>query len=341
MNSSPSPNAISLPASDCGHTPCGSPAGPTLALVGPDPALANLSASQAKAAGLLMSGIFGPLSFTSLRSVNLQSSLASRLQARMAGLGSPLFDLTWKQRDMPSGPPICALRASGRRTSGKGCIGWPTPTVPNGGRSVSTETMDATGRTADGRKHCASLEHAVKFAGWPTPTVSSGAQHKDSPTPGQTGGTTLECAARCAAWPTARSSDGDKGVRTMRGASREPERRNGEGLDLPTTATLASGWATPTTRDWKDGATSLENTPVNALLGRQVLGAMSNGSNAPTAKPGQLNPAFSRWLMGCPAAWGYCPPGAVDWLLWQGWMTPACDAPGSTGSRHSEATGTR
>src|SRR5574337_1184547 len=299
MNSSPSPNAISLPASDCGHTPCGSPAGPTLALVGPDPALANLSASQAKAAGLLMSGIFGPLSFISLRSVNLQSSLESKLRARMAGLGSPLFDLTWKQQDMPSGPPIYALRASRRRTSGSGCTGWPTP------------------------------------------TVSSGAQHKDSPTPGQTGGTTLECAARCAAWPTARSSDGDKGVRTMRGASREPERRNGEGLDLPTTATLASGWATPTTRDWKDGATSLENTPVNALLGRQVLGAMSNGSNAPTAKPGQLNPAFSRWLMGCPAAWGYCPPGAVDWLLWQGWMTPACDAPGSTGSRHSEATGTR
>src|SRR5574337_1458089 len=108
MNSSPSPNAISLPASDCGHTPCGSPAGPTLALVGPDPALANLSASQAKAAGLLMSGIFGPLSFISLRSVNLQSSLESKLRARLAGRGSPLFVATWKPQDMPLGPPICA-----------------------------------------------------------------------------------------------------------------------------------------------------------------------------------------------------------------------------------------
>lgn len=48
--------------------------------------------------------------------------------------------------------------------------GWPSPCTPNGGRSMSTEKMDATGRTTDGRKHTAHLEHAVKFAGWPTPT---------------------------------------------------------------------------------------------------------------------------------------------------------------------------
>jgi hypothetical protein len=46
--------------------------------------------------------------------------------------------------------------------------GWPTPNTPSGGRSVSTEKMDATGRTTDGKKHTASLEHAVKFAGWAT-----------------------------------------------------------------------------------------------------------------------------------------------------------------------------
>ena len=34
---------------------------------------------------------------------------------------------------------------------------------------MATETMDATGKTLDGRKHTASLEHAVKFAGWATP----------------------------------------------------------------------------------------------------------------------------------------------------------------------------
>lgn len=42
---------------------------------------------------------------------------------------------------------------------------WPNPCTPNGGRSISIEQMDATGKTLDGRKHTASLEHAVKFAG--------------------------------------------------------------------------------------------------------------------------------------------------------------------------------
>jgi hypothetical protein len=44
---------------------------------------------------------------------------------------------------------------------------------------------------------------------WPTPTVKSGAQHKDTPTAGQTGGTTLggEVRAQERAWPTVRASD--------------------------------------------------------------------------------------------------------------------------------------
>jgi hypothetical protein len=42
---------------------------------------------------------------------------------------------------------------------------WPSPCTPNGGRSMSIEQMDPTGKTLDGRKHTASLEHAVKFVG--------------------------------------------------------------------------------------------------------------------------------------------------------------------------------
>ena len=70
------------------------------------------------------------------------------------------------------------------------------------------------------------------------------------------------------------------------------------------------GWATPTVRDHKDGAASLETNRINARLGMEVrlTGETSNGSPAPTEKPGQLNPDFTRWLMGYPAEWGNCAP---------------------------------
>ncbi len=69
-----------------------------------------------------------------------------------------------------------------------------------------------------------------------------------------------------------------------------------------------AGWATATSRDHKDGACDLTTNPVNALLGRAVLlsGLTSNGSPAGTGSGGQLNPEFTRWLMGYPVAWGSC-----------------------------------
>jgi hypothetical protein len=57
---------------------------------------------------------------------------------------------------------------------------WPSPCTPNGGRSVSTEVMDATGKTLDGKKHTAALEHAVKFAGWPTPCANEDNKSPDA-----------------------------------------------------------------------------------------------------------------------------------------------------------------
>lgn len=48
--------------------------------------------------------------------------------------------------------------------------------------------------------------------------------------------------------------------------------------------------------------------PENSRLGRQVVGQTAELLNAETASSGgyRLNPRFSRWLMGFPAAWDSC-----------------------------------
>ena len=113
-------------------------------LFGLDHVHANPSQSPGKGEAKTTNGTSGLLSRGSLESANLQSSLESRLQAALAGSGSPEYALTWKHWDMQSGPPICALRASVRRTSDSGSIGvqsgWPTPTTRDhkDGASVGT-----------------------------------------------------------------------------------------------------------------------------------------------------------------------------------------------------------
>jgi len=61
---------------------------------------------------------------------------------------------------MPAREPICALRASVRRTSGNGCTGWPTPKVASGDYQYSN---------GDHSKPALNLAGVAKLAGWVTP----------------------------------------------------------------------------------------------------------------------------------------------------------------------------
>ena len=59
------------------------------------------------------------------------------------------------------------------------------------------------------------------------------------------------------------------------------------------------------------GAHSVGAPHIRQRLYWVALGATSSGSSAATAKPAQLNPAFSRWLMGYPPEWDACAPTAM------------------------------
>lgn len=213
-------NAISSPGSASGASPPASPASVTTRPYGQDHALANLSARQAKALGLLTSGTSGPHSTISSNNAALRSSLASKLRELTETLGSTLYRLTWTQKRMPSGLLKPALAASVRPISEAGTIGSLLPST--------------------GSEH---------LANWHTPVVrdhpnsaGDGSNPRDNPR-----------LAPLASWPTTRAADGEKNVRTLDGSLSEIARKGGV-QDLAMGAAL-TGWGTPLT---KAGARSPE-----------------------------------------------------------------------------------
>jgi len=141
--------SISSPGSADGPTRSDSPDGPTTDQSGPDHVPVSRFRARASKKAMTTNDTSGPLFTNSSPSADLQRSLENRLRANLDVNGSPEYALTWKMHDMQSGPPICALRASGRRTSGKGFSGWPTPKEQNSrGPSIKRDGLWDVAQTA-------------------------------------------------------------------------------------------------------------------------------------------------------------------------------------------------
>lgn len=285
MNSPNTHSATSLPVSAAGASHSSSQVGRPTVKSGPGRALANLSARPVKELGLLTSGICGPRSSISSSSADLQQSLASKLQAAMVSTGSTLYALTWKVRTTPLGRPICALRASVRRTSVSGSTGWPTPTAALADKGVRTFEG---GLSEAMRNHGPDLAAAACLTGWPTPVArdhypAHSEEYIAAKKAQGHGMANLNDRVQLCAWPTPTAGT----PQSMRGNGQDPEVRKAQGHQV----------------NLKDAVRYLvRDQPIRYTASGQVL----TGSDAGMENSGQLSPDHARWLMGYPPAWQRC-----------------------------------
>jgi hypothetical protein len=282
-------SAISSPASAAGPSRSVSPDGAVPS--GPAPVRVSRFRAQDSARAMPIADTSGPLFTHSSPSAALQRSLESRLRARMGASGSPEYALTWKAQDMPSGPPICALRARARRTSASACSGWPTPMAGTPAQKGYNEA----GNNDSSRKTVALL------AGWPSPKSSD----QSRPDANRTGERrrNLDDYAHLAGWPTPRSFDGTGAAERQRVTMPDRQRSSLAHDGLAALHLWVAGWATPRQSDGEknvrspQGATrEIERKGAQNDLGL-VSGLMPSGSPASTASRGALSPLFSLWLM--------------------------------------------
>lgn len=184
---------------------------------------------------------------------------------------------------------------------------------------------------ADGSKVQQRLQDFAVISGWPTPSGTI-VDHKPNPpimgnrkpTDPQIG--LADVAFHLAGWPTPITNDSTGSTHCYSG--KNPDGTHKIALKLPGAAQQA-GWATPKATDANGAGNSTNRQGGMALHTMAQLsgparltasGELLTGLDAGMESGGQLNPAHSRWLQGCPEAWDKCNPSYGDWRKWQDWM---------------------
>ena len=253
-------SATSSPASVVGPTRSDSPTGQTTDLFGQAVVLVSPSVARGKALSPQIRATFGLPFSSSSRSADLQSSLENRLQAQMDEHGSILFSLTWKDQHTASGRRICALVASGRRTSDSVSIGWPTPTSRRAISAGAAEKENAREKTQE------YLPLTAHLTSWPTPIKDDA--KTDQRQPREIGYKSVPQTALLVRWPTPIVKDA-----TEQRHSRPPS------LFTGANDSLQASWATPNATDYK-GAPTTAYQERSGTTKRRETGRTSRASTA-------------------------------------------------------------
>lgn len=210
----------------------------------------------------------------------------------------------------------CLLRANAvRPTNGSGCSSWPT-----------AQAHDATGQRgnteADHHYYPHDLSNAVN---WPTHTVNSQAQTADTPTPGQTGGTTLEGMVRMFPSPAAANyRDGKASPATMARNSRPLQEFIVSGPPDPASPSTNGKnpgllWRTPVPQEPGITTERLEGELGSRMYDKETgvnktIGLSQQIKMGGQIGKGKLNPLWVSQLMGVPVGW--CDPESTSCDCW-------------------------